>query len=399
MRRTAGLVRQNAAAPWCTCARMSFMAGDDPLRFPSFWRLQIIGGVCLYVVVLVACIPDVVKRVGVLRDTSILVVFMFLGSFVVHPICRSLLRHSPSWLAFGLKMSAWSLIVGTVGAGAAKLVSLKFDTFDWPDLAADSIQSSVVLFLWCSIYFSIKQWQRSAQERERLLRAESEAREARLSALRYQLNPHFLFNALNAASTLVLEGDAPAATRMLAQIGELLRTTLDQDALLETPLSQELAFIERYLAIEETRLGKRLRVERFISPDTLDAVVPMMLLQPLVENAVRHGIAPLLEGGTIRIESHLSADRLLIAISNSGSRQRVGAESSAGSARSNGKPSSSNGKARGVGLTNTEERLKTLYGNDHRFLLRWPETGGCEALIEVPMRRAARVLEGGICAR
>jgi hypothetical protein len=120
---------------------MLFMAGADPLRFPSFWRLQIIGGVCLYVVVLVACIPDVVKRPGVLRDTSILVVFMFLGSFVVHPICRSLLRHSPSWLAFGLQMSAWSLIVGTVAAGAAELVSLNFDTFDWPDLAGDSIQS------------------------------------------------------------------------------------------------------------------------------------------------------------------------------------------------------------------------------------------------------------------
>ncbi len=131
------------------------------------------------------------------------------------------------------------------------IVSLNFDTFDWPDLAADSIQSSVVLFLWCSIYFSIKQWQRSAQERERLLRAESEAREARLSALRYQLNLHFLFNALNAASTLVLEGDAPAATRMLAQIGELLRTTLDQDALLQTPLSQELAFIERFLPLRK----------------------------------------------------------------------------------------------------------------------------------------------------
>src|SRR5260370_33566940 len=127
MRRTEGLVRQNVAAPWCTCARMLSMAGDDPLSFPSFWRLQIIGGVCLYVVVLVACIPDVVKRPGVLRDNSILVVFMFLGSFVVRPICRSLLRHSPSWLAFGLKMCALSLIGGPAGAGAAELGSFNFD--------------------------------------------------------------------------------------------------------------------------------------------------------------------------------------------------------------------------------------------------------------------------------
>ena len=90
------------------------------------------------------------------------------------------------------------------------------------------------------------------------MRAESAAREARLSALRYQLNPHFLFNSLNAASTLVLQGKATAATRMLAQIGELLRTTLDPDAATEIPLAQELAFVERYLAIEQTRLGDRL---------------------------------------------------------------------------------------------------------------------------------------------
>jgi len=383
----------DGAALWCTCARMLSMAGEDPLRFPSFWRLQITGGVCLYVVVLVACISDIVKRPGALREVSILVVFMFLGSFVVHPICRSLLLRSPSWLAFGLRMSVWSLMVGTVAAVMAGLVSLNFKKLDWPDMAGDAVQSSVVLFLWCSLYFSIKQWQRSAQERERLLRAESEAREARLSALRYQLNPHFLFNSLNAASTLVLDGDAQGATRMLAQIGDLLRTTLDQDALEETPLSQELAFIEQYLAIEQTRLGKRLRVEMLASPDTLDAIVPGMLLQPLVENAVRHGVAPLIEGGAIRIESRLNAGRLMITIRNSGPRN--GAE---GSSNANGRSSSANGKVRGIGLKNTRERLKALYGDDHRFLLQWPDAGGCEAVIEVPLRRAVQAVEGGVCA-
>jgi sensor histidine kinase YesM len=281
-----------------------------------------------------------------------------------------------------------------VGTLATELVLLSFGKYDWPDVAANSVQFSVVLFLWCTLYFSIKQWQRSAQERERLLRAESEAREARLSALRYQLNPHFLFNSLNAASTLVLEGDAPAATRMLSQIGELLRTTLDDDASLETRLSQELAFIEQYLAIEQTRLGKRLQVERSISPDTLDAIVPGMLLQPLVENAVRHGIAPLVEGGAIRIESRVNADRLLIAISNSGPRHEVN-----GSSHSTGDSTHSSAKARGIGLTNTQERLKTLYGDDHRFSLQWPEAGGCEVLIEMPLRRVAPAVEEGVCAR
>jgi len=368
------------------------LAHDDSLHFPSFWRLQIIGGVCLYVVVLVACIPEIFRKPGVFRDNSICVAFMFLGSFLLHPICRRLLRRSPSWLSFGLIMSVWSAVVGTLTAAVGTLVVLRFRSFDWSDLAGNSVQFAVVLFLWCTLYFSIKQWQRSAVERDRLLRAESEAREARLSALRYQLNPHFLFNSLNAASTLMLEGDAPAATRMLAQIGDLLRTTLDHEALPETPLAQELAFVDQYLAIEQTRLGGRLRVERKIAEDTLDAIVPGMLLQPLVENAVRHGVAPLIEGGTIRMESRIKGDRLLLAIGNSGPRRE---DRLAGS--SNG-----NGKARGIGLTNTEERLKTLYGDDHRFTLRWPETGGCEAAIEVPLRRVARAFaqtEEIACAR
>jgi two-component system, LytTR family, sensor kinase len=375
---------------------MLLMAPDDPLRFPSFWRLQVIGGVCLYVLVMVACIPDLFRKPGIFRENSLVVVFMFLGSFVLHPICRSLLRRSPSWLSFGLRMSVWSGIVGTAGAVATTLVVLGFHKFDWSDLAANSVQFAVVLFLWCSLYFSIKQWQRSALERDRLLRAETEAREARLSALRYQLNPHFLFNSLNAASTLILEGDAPAATRMLAQIGDLLRTTLDHDASPETPLAQEFAFVDQYLAIEQTRLGSRLRIERAISEDTLDATVPGMLMQPLVENAVRHGVAPLIEGGTIRIESRLNGDRLCISISNSGAGPVVRPHGSSGA---NGKTSPANGKARGIGLANTEQRLKTFYGVDHRFTLRWPDTGGCEVTIEVPLRKRAQPTEENACVR
>lgn len=168
MRRTAGLERQTAAATGHSCARMLFMA-DDSLRFPSFWRLQIIGGICLYVVVLVACIPELFRKPGMFRENSICVVFMFLGSFVLHPICRSLLRRSPSWLSFGLIMSVWSAILGIVTAVAATLLVLRFRAFDWGDLASNSVQFSVVLFLWCTLYLSIKQWQRSARERDRLL--------------------------------------------------------------------------------------------------------------------------------------------------------------------------------------------------------------------------------------
>jgi two-component system, LytTR family, sensor kinase len=385
-----------------SCARMPLMATEDRLRFPSFWQLQIMGGVCLYVVVLVANVPDLFRKPGTFRANTLVVIFMFLGSLVLRPICRPLVTHSTSWFSFGLRMALWSTIVAIVSSVATELAVLGFVKFDWTDLAPNSVQFGAVLYLWCSLYFSIKQWQRSVEERDRLLRAESEAREARLSALRYQLNPHFLFNSLNAASTLMLEGDAPAATRMLAQIGDLLRITLDHDALPETPLAEELAFVDRYLAIEQTRLGNRLRVARKIPEDTLDAIVPSMLLQPLVENAVRHGVAPLIEGGTIRIESWLNAGRLLITVSNSGPRRTdVGGSSNASDGRpfdAKGSGSHANGKSRGIGLRNTQQRLRTLYGDDHQFSLRWPEEGGCEARIELPMRKASPAGEV-VCAR
>jgi two-component system sensor histidine kinase AlgZ len=228
-----------------------------------------------------------------------------------------------------------------------------------------------LLFSWSSLYFSIKQWHSASQERERLLRAEAEVREARLQALRYQLNPHFLFNSLNAVSTLVLDGEVSAATKMLSQIGDFLRTSLNHQAALEAPLSEEMAFTEQYIAIEKTRLGDRLQVELSISPETLDAMVPGMLLQPLVENAVRHGVACIAEGGRIAIESELHQGRLRIIVRNSGYT----------GLRKQGEGEN------GIGKRNISERLQTLYGNDHQFSLEWPESGGCVVTVELPIRK------------
>jgi two-component system sensor histidine kinase AlgZ len=198
------------------------------------------------------------------------------------------------------------------------------------------------------------------------------------------LNPHFLFNSINAVSTLVLDGNAPAATRMLAQIGDLLRTSLDSEVTAEVTLSQELALTEGYLAIEQTRLGERLTVDMAVSSETRDALVPSMLLQPLVENAVRYGVAPLIEGGRIAITSSVHADRLQIVIRNSG-RRGEGEQKK-------------NGNGNGIGLGNTAERLKTLYGSDCKFTLAWPEAGGCEVVLELPLRRARQLQEVAPCA-
>ena len=360
---------------------MQFMNRENVLNLRSFWQIQIVGWCCFYLFNLLESIHNFLTQRVSIKEQTVPIFFMFLGSCALRPFCRRLLRQSQSWIAFELKAAAAAMVTSIPVACAACLILESFEHVPWHALVAVSMWSCFILFIWCSLYFSIKQWQQSSEEKERLLRAESEVREARLLALRYQLNPHFLFNSLNAVSTLVLDGNAPAATRMLAQIGDLLRTSLDSEVTAEVTLSQELAFTEGYLAIEQTRLGERLRIDMAVPFETRDALVPSMLLQPLVENAVRYGVAPLIEGGWIAIKSALDADRLRIVIGNSGRRGE-------GEQKKNGN---------GIGLGNTAERLKTLYGADFEFSLGWPEAGGCEVVLELPLRRTRNLLEASPC--
>jgi two-component system, LytTR family, sensor kinase len=361
---------------------MISMRREHVLNLRSYWQIQIVGWCCFYVYDLLESIHAFLTKRVFVDEETVPIVLMFLGSCALRPFCRWLLRRSQSWIAFELKAAAAAVVASIPIACGACLILQNFYYVPWHALVTVLVRSSFILFIWCSLYFSIKQWQQSSEEKERLLRAESEVREARLLALRYQLNPHFLFNSLNAVSTLVLDGDAPAATRMLAQIGDLLRTSLDSEVTAEVTLSQELAFTEGYLAIEQTRLGKRLKIDMAIPFETRDAMVPSMLLQPLVENAVRYGVAPLIEGGWIAIRSALDADRLRIVIGNSGRRGE-------GKRKKN---------ENGIGLGNTAERLKTLYGTDFEFSLGWPEAGGCEVVLELPLHRALNLQEASPCA-
>ena len=361
---------------------MLFMNRENVLNLRSFWQIQIIGWCGYYLFHLLEMIHAFFTKRASFVEETVPVFFMFLGSFVLRPFCRWLLRQSRSWIAYELKSAAAAMVISIPVTCATGLILQNFNHVPWHALVAVWAWSFFMLLMWCSLYFSIKQWQQSSMEKERLLRAESELREARLLALRYQLNPHFLFNSLNAVSTLVLDGNAPAATRMLAQIGDLLRTSLDSEVTAEVTLSQELAFTEGYLAIEQTRLGERLRIDIAVPLETRDALVPNMLLQPLVENAVRYGVAPSIQGGWIAIKSALDADRLRIVIGNSGRRGE-------GEQKKNGN---------GVGLGNTAERLKTLYGANFKFSLGWPEAGGCEVVLELPLRRTRSLMEASPCA-
>ncbi len=361
---------------------MLIMKRENVLNLRSFWQIQIIGWGCFYLYELLESIHAFLTKRVYVKEETVPIALMFLGSCALRPFCRWLMRQSQSWIAFELKAGAAASVASIPVACGSGLILQIFYVVPWHALVTVWAWSAFVLFIWCSLYFSIKQWQQSSKEKERLLRAESEVREARLLALRYQLNPHFLFNSLNAVSTLVLDGNARAATRMLAQIGDLLRASLDSEVTAEVTLSQELALTEGYLAIEQTRLGERLKIDLVVPLETRDALVPSMLLQPLVENAVRYGVAPLVEGGWITIKCALDADRLRIVIGNSGRRGQ-------GEQKKNGN---------GIGLGNTADRLKTLYGTDFEFSLVRPEAGGCEVVLELPLRRARSLQEEEACA-
>jgi two-component system LytT family sensor kinase len=358
-------------------AKIRIVLKRDQLGVPSFWQLQFMGWLGFYFALILSVLPY--GKLEEIRNQTIACGALFLASSLLRPVCRSLLRRSLPWMAMALRALVWSAALGTVAAFVTELAILRIVRLVWTDLLVNVLQISVMLFLWCTLYFSIKLWQQSALERERLLRAESEARSAQLSALRYQLNPHFLFNSLNAVSTLVLRGDASRATRMLSQISGLLRTLLDGPIVAEVALAQELDFAKEYLAIEQSRLGERLQVIFEIAPECLDAAVPSMLLQPLLENAVRHGVGRIREAGIIEIRASGENNRLFLIIRNSGPRHSTDAE-----------PVKNGG---GVGLANTTARLQRHYGSEHQFALQWPDAGGCEITIQLPFSIIHRVEE------
>jgi LytS/YehU family sensor histidine kinase len=209
--------------------------------------------------------------------------------------------------------------------------------------------------------------------RERELRAtqlEAELAQSQLQRLKMQLQPHFLFNALNAISTLI-ETDPEAADRMLSQLASLLRESLRADAPHEVSLREELSFLDRYLEIEKTRFADRLRVSFAVDPDILDARVPSLLLQPLVENAIRHGVSRRADGGRVDVRAWRENGSLRLEVRDDGPGLPEAAFESSG-----------------IGLANTRARLERLHGADYRFELANLPEGGALASVRFPFTGA-----------
>lgn len=227
-----------------------------------------------------------------------------------------------------------------------------------------------VIAAWSVLYFGIKYHKVFQEVSESALKSAAMAHEAQLKMLRYQLNPHFLFNTLNAISTLVLEQDTELANRMVTKLSRFLRFSLDNDPMQKVTLSEELEAIGLYLGIEEVRFEDRLRLEEDIEEGARKALIPSLLLQPLVENAIKYGIARSEEGGTLKISARVFGGELLLEVSDDG----PGCELVDGAIPGAG----------GVGLRNTRERLQELYGKAHGFRLSATDPHGLTINIRIP---------------
>ncbi|MBO0797711.1 MAG: histidine kinase [Blastocatellia bacterium] len=203
----------------------------------------------------------------------------------------------------------------------------------------------------------------------RTTQLETQLVQAQLQALKMQLHPHFLFNTLHAISAL-MDDDVKGARRMIARLSELLRLTLESAGRQEVSLRQELDALERYLEIEQIRFQDRLTVKLAVAPETLDASVPNLILQPLVENAVRHGIAPRSTAGRIEIRAERHDVMIELQVIDDGPGLLAGEEQF----------------KEGIGLANTRARLRQLYGDEHRIEIRDAEAGGLIVSLSIPFR-------------
>ena len=225
-----------------------------------------------------------------------------------------------------------------------------------------------------SVWHALDSYRRFRDRELHAVALEARLARSQLQMLKTQLQPHFLFNTLHGISALNHE-DPKAANRMLARLSSLLRLTLEHDSSHEVPLEKELEFLRHYLEIEQVRLGDRLTVKMEIAPDTLDAFVPNLLLQPLVENAIRHAISPFANPGQVKIIASREEDGLRLRVMDTG--PGLG-----------GQPIQS-----GVGLANTQERLRQLYGENGRLELADSKSGGLTVTLSLPFRRDASFTE------
>ena len=333
------------------------MAGFDPLRHNRnslFWTLHV-GGWLGYALTQYFGAFIYEKVAGYFLIISISTISGFLFTLELRYIYRRLWTRSPRVIITSVLVCCYlfALLQRVIINSSWMVFNDDMEMRSILEIFGGTMSWMYLLLSWSAIYFGVKYYELLQQQREATLRAATLAQEAQLKMLRYQLNPHFLFNTLNAISTLIIDNENHTANQTVMRLSEFLRYTLDQDPMKKVTLRQEIEAMNLYLTTEKLRFGDRLRLEYAIEDGALEALVPSLLLQPLIENSVKYAVSPSEKGGAIRIEGRTRGAMLELAVADDGPGLNAGATPRVG---------------RGVGLRNTRERLAVLYEERHRFV-------------------------------
>jgi LytS/YehU family sensor histidine kinase len=292
------------------------------------------------------------------------------------------------WLITRKPVVQWSFSVATwviavmiaslVDAWVFSLQGRESASFDGALLLSALSLNAVLLGAWSALYYGINFYLIVEEQNDQLIQLENQATVAQLAMLRYQLNPHFLFNTLNSISTLVLLKQTERANAMLSRLASFLRYTLANEVTAQVTLDQEVETLKLYLDIEKMRFEERLRPVFEIDQQVANALLPSLLLQPLVENAIKYAVTPNEDGAEIAVSARLSGDRVQITVADTG-----GGNSEGGSASD----------STGVGLANIRDRLQQAYGEGHVFETRSLANGGFTVLIDIPFKTEIPQLE------
>ncbi len=338
----------------------------------AFWVLQSIGWAGYFILRTLSGIANAMEWSYVLH-TALLTASGYSITLLMAAAYRRLILMRPlvTWVAT-------VTIVIVAAAGFSAIETWSISTFVQPGTRPEGIRflgaillTVSLLVAWSALYYSINFFLLLEEQSDRLLRLESQASNAQLAMLRYQLNPHFLFNTLNSISTLVLLKQTERANAMLSRLSSFLRYTLVNESTGLVTMSQEIETLKLYLEIEKMRFEERLRPHFHIDPSCSQVLLPSLLLQPLIENAIKYAVTPQEEGADISIEVKRQVDRVLITVSDTG----PGADSQYQSRAA---------QSTGVGLANIRDRLAQAYGDNHRFETQSETTGGFRVFIEIP---------------
>jgi len=354
----------------------------------AFWNLQLAGWGAAFLLRAVSALANQ-QPLDLLALILVTTITGFSISLILSVIYRKLIQQQP--------LVTWGLTA--VVLFVAVLMHASIDAWVQGVYYAGSRETTFaqrligLLYLpltllggWSALYYAINFFLTVEQQADRLERLEAQATAAQLAMLRYQLNPHFLFNTLNSISTLVLLKQTEPANAMLTRLSGFLRHTLIAEPGSQVTLAQEVETLQLYLDIERMRFEERLRTHFEIEDAALTAQLPAMLLQPLVENAIKYAVSPQEEGARISLTARVIGDRLRLTVEDTGPGIEDVQRFMAGDP--SGTPVPGRPVSTGVGLANIRNRLAQAYGDTHLFETRSEAGGGFTVLIEIPFTRA-----------